>query len=180
MPLLLASGKATGQHAAGTAHSKRENGMFAFDVNAAGFARATPQEVWRVLTDYDALPRFVPGLTQSTVLSRKDGEILVEQQSTAGFLFITQTTRLVVRIVEHPLSAIDVSLVEGDMQRYDAHWTLAPAVEGRENGTRITYSGTMAPAFFAPPFLVRPIVEANVKKTVDAVIAEIERRAGRR
>jgi ribosome-associated toxin RatA of RatAB toxin-antitoxin module len=157
-------------------HRNNHHGASMFDIHAKGFVRATPDQAWRVLTDYESLPRFVPDLVHSRIVSRSGQEIMVEQESRAGFLFVSQTIHLVVRINEHPTSRIDVALISGGMKQYDAHWELVPATEGTTSGTQIRYSGTMAPAFYVPPLIGNMIVQANVSKTVNAVIAEIERR----
>jgi ribosome-associated toxin RatA of RatAB toxin-antitoxin module len=159
------------------AHRIQQNGEAVFEVNASSFVRATPQHAWRVLTDYDRLAEFVPDLVSSKVVSRTQHEAIVEQRSQAGFLFVSQSIRMVVRITEQPFSKIDVAQVSGDMRHYAAHWELAPFAKDGVDGTRITFSGTMEPDFFVPPLLGTPIVQGNVRKMVEAVASEIERRS---
>ncbi|MGH8808890.1 MAG: SRPBCC family protein [Noviherbaspirillum sp.] len=153
------------------------DGVAYFEIHASGFVRATPKQAWRVLTDYERLAEFVPDLVSSRLLSRTKREAIVEQQSRAGFLFVTQDIHMVVRIGEQPYSTIDVTLVEGDMKHYRAHWELQPFAQNGVDGTLITFSGALEPEFFIPPLLGRPIVQANVRKMVQAVVAEIERRS---
>ena len=166
------------RHSSVQAHASRisRNGQTFFDVSAAGFVRVTPAQAWRVLTDYERLPEFVPDLVASKVMSRTAQEIIVEQLSEAGFLFVSQHIRMVIRIREQPYSAIDVSLVSGDMKHYAAHWALEAATLDGIDGTHIAFTGQMEPDFFVPPLLGRSIVQANVKNMVQAVVAEIERR----
>lgn len=152
------------------------NGQSLFEISASGFARASQEQTWRVLTDYDRLTEFVPDLETSTLISRAGEEVIVKQRSKAGFLFLSQTIHLVVRIIERPYSGIDVALVSGDMRQYSAQWQLAPATHDGIDGTRIIYTATMEPDFFAPPLFTRPMVNASVKRTIEAVVAEIERR----
>jgi ribosome-associated toxin RatA of RatAB toxin-antitoxin module len=149
-----------------------------FDVQAIGFARATPQQVWRVLTDYERLPEFVPDLVSSKVVSRTPQEILLEQHSKAGFLFVSHSIHMLVRVEERPFSAVDVALVSGDMRRYSGRWTMEAYTQNGVAGTRIGFHGTMEPDFFVPPLISKPIVLANVRRMVAAVVAEIERRSG--
>jgi len=152
------------------------NGEPLFEVTAIGFVHAPPEQAWKVLTDYARLPEFVPDLVSVRVLSRNGNAVRIEQMSSAGFLFLSQTIRLVLQIEESPPSTIDVALVEGDMRRYDTHWDLEPVGHDGATGTRVTFSGVMEPKFFVPPLFGRAIMEANLKRTVEAVVAEIERR----
>ena len=158
------------------AHRISRDGQTFFDVSATGFVRVTPEQAWRVLTDYERLPEFVPDLVASKIVSRNAQEIIVEQLSEAGFLFVSQRIHMVIRIHEQPYSAIDVSLVSGDMKHYAAHWKLDAATMDGMDGTRVTFTGEMEPDFFVPPLFGRSIVQANVKNMVQAVVAEIERR----
>ncbi|RZI44313.1 cyclase/dehydrase [Herbaspirillum sp. HC18] len=153
------------------------NGETFFEVTAVGFVRATPEQAWQVLTDYEHLPGFVPDLTSVRVVSRTGNEVVVEQKSSAGFLFIEHVIRMVLHIEEQPHSTIDVSLIEGDMKRYRTHWDLDPATQDGVHGTRVIFSGAMEPDVFMPPLVGRAIVQANVKRTVEAVVTEIERRS---
>lgn len=82
---------------------------------------------------------------------------------------------LVVRVTEHPFSALDVALVSGNMKHYASHWELEPVQ--RKAGTRIAYRASLEPDFFVPLLLGRAMVQADVQKTLTAVMAEIERRS---
>src|SRR3569833_2266756 len=147
-----------------------------FEVNASGFVHATPEQAWRVLTDYDRLAEFVPDLLSSRLISRKGSQAVVEQRSEASFLFVTHPIHIVVRLSEQPFSSIDVALISGNMKRYSAHWQLAPSVRDGVHGTRIIYSGAMEPDFFIPPVVGESIEQSSMKKMVEAEIREIEHR----
>ena len=154
----------------------RQQGRALFEIRVSGLARATPQASWQVLTGYERLQEFVPGLLSSTLLSRSGPQVILEQEGVAGFLFLQQIIHLVVRVVEQPFSTLDISLISGDMQHYTSHWELAPAAQG--NATRISYFGSMVPDFFVPPLLGSAIMRADVRQMMTAVIAEIGKQAG--
>lgn len=158
--------------------TKNEHAMF--EVNATGFVRAAQDQAWNVLTDYNRLQEFVPDLQSSTLLSREGQEAIVEQHSEAGFLFVTQAIHMVVRVTEQPYSAIDVALVAGDMRSYSARWELVPVMHNGTEGTRIQFSGMMEPDFFVPPLIGRSIVQVNVRRMVEAVLGEIDKRSAER
>lgn len=152
------------------------NGQPLFEMTAIGFVRATPEQAWRILTNYDRLPEFVPDLLSIRLLSRSGNVARIEQKSSAGVLFVSHTIRMVLQVEEAPFATIDVALVEGDMKRYDTHWDLEPEGIDGAAGTRITFSGVMEPDFFVPPLVGRAMVQTSLKNTLAAVVAEIERR----
>lgn len=147
-----------------------------YDVRVDGFVRATPQQIWKVLTDYDAMHIFVPDLTSSKVISRNGNEVIVAQEGKASFLFISKKIHLVLRVTEQPFSRIDIALVSGNMKQYASHWDLLPITrEGVFAGTRISYFGKLEPDFFAPSLFGSSMVETSVKKMVEAMIVEIDK-----
>lgn len=157
-----------------------DHGSPSFQLDARGFVHVPPQQAWQVLTDYEHLPTFVPDLLRSKVLSRGPHEATIEQVSRAGFLFVSHTVHMVVHVDERPFSAIDVTLVSGDLRYYRAHWALAETTRQGESGTLITYSGELAPKFYLPPLIAQPLAQAQVHRMVAAVISEIEARGRQR
>lgn len=160
------------------AHAQRGhrdgNGFFA--VEASGFAQAGLPQAWAVLSDYDRLAEFVPDLSSSRVVSRTGPVAVVDQVSRIGIMLMTYVVRMQIRIEEHPMSALDVSLISGDMRHYEVHWTLEPARQGGVDGTLLRLSGELEPQFFIPPMVGQPVVQANVRQLMEAVVSAIEKR----
>lgn len=152
----------------------RSKGRILFDIQASAVVRASQHQTWAVLTDYARLQEFVPGLQSSKLLSRRGDEAIIEQLGSIDFLLHQQAIHLVVRVTEHPISHLDVALIEGDMKHYASRWTLTPAAQ--EGGTRLDYHGSMELRFFVPLLLGRILVQADVQKMLAAVVAEVERR----
>ncbi len=184
--LLLVSLPFSDMRAQDTSHAARAataverisgNGPAFFAIHAQGFVRATPQQAWRVLTDYERLPEFVPHLRVSTILSRNGHEVLLEQETQTGFVFISQTIRMQLKVTERPQSGILVRMVSGDLRSYQAEWELTPAIEEGAEGTRVSYKGSMEPDFFLPPLVGESLVRKDVDQMVEAVMREIERQA---
>jgi ribosome-associated toxin RatA of RatAB toxin-antitoxin module len=159
-----------------TARRASRDGMAFFEIQAVGTVRAAQADAWKVLSDYERLPEFVPGLLTSKIVSRKDHVCLVEQESRAGFLFLSQRLRMQVRIEELPASGIEVSLVSGDVRHYRAHWQLEALPDAA--GTRVSLTAEIEPAIYLPPLFGIPIMQESMRQMVQAVTAEIERRAG--
>lgn len=153
----------------------RRDGVFVFEVHAAARVRASLSRTWEVLTDYERLPEFVPELVYSRILERNGHQVTIAQQNRAGFLFVSQLVSMVVRIEEHPMTALDVAMVSGDMRHYSAHWELAPLTPDGADGTSIAFTAALEPNLYLPPFVGTPIMQASVTRMVEAVVREIER-----
>jgi len=144
-----------------------------YQVSAHGEVAAAPADVWRVLTDYERMPEFVPDLRHARVLARNGDQVTVEQFGTARFLFLRRDIHLVVQVHEQPIAQIDISLVNGDMRLYSCRWRLVPVPS--TGGTRLVYSGTLAPKFYVPSLLGANMVGADIKKMMAAVLERLNR-----
>src|SRR3954463_2734988 len=56
------------------------------EVTARALIAAPQSLIWEVLTRYDDLPRFIPGIARSVVLSRQGNNVTLEQSGEARFL----------------------------------------------------------------------------------------------
>ncbi|SHH42245.1 SRPBCC family protein [Massilia sp. CF038] len=144
-----------------------------FDVTAHGTVKASPAAVWKILTDYERMPEFVPDLERTKVLSRAGNRATVEQFGRARFLFFSREIHLVVQVLEEPSNAIDIHLVTGDMKVYRCRWEITPVPE--TGGTRISYAGKMVPKFYVPGMLGSNIVRRDIERMMDAVLERLDR-----
>ncbi len=143
-----------------------------YEVNATGTVAASLPTVWRILTTYERMQEFVPDLTSCRVVSRNGNEVIVEQFGNAHFLFMSRAIHLVVRVNETPLSAIDISLISGDMKHYEARWELTPIPE--TGGTRISYHGKLLPSFYVPGMFGNQMIRGDIERMMSAVLARID------
>jgi ribosome-associated toxin RatA of RatAB toxin-antitoxin module len=142
-----------------------------FQVVASGTVKAAPAHVWKVLTDYEAMPEFVPDLKKNKVVSRTGNRAVIEQAGVARFLFLSRAIHLVVQASEEPMSAIDISLVNGDMKVYACRWELTALPDG---GTRVSYSGKMVPKFYVPGMLGSNIIRRDIERMLVAVLDRLD------
>lgn len=143
-----------------------------FEVTASGAVKAAPAAVWKVLTDYEAMPDFVPDLEKTKVMSRTGNRVIVEQSGVARFLFLSRNIHLVVHIAEEPISSIDIKLVHGDMKVYSCRWEMTPVPE--TGGTRITYTGKLVPKFYVPGMLGSNIIRRDIERMMKAVLEKLD------
>ncbi|MES2128615.1 MAG: SRPBCC family protein [Pseudomonadota bacterium] len=143
-----------------------------FAVNASGAVQAAPMAVWKVLTNYERMPEFVPDLQTSRVIARMGSDVVVEQFGVARFMFMSRDIHLLVRVTEVPITAIDIGLINGDMKVYSCRWELVPLASG---GTRINYTGKMVPRFYVPGFLGANIIRSDIQRMMTAVLARLDK-----
>ena len=143
-----------------------------FEVVASGTVKASPADVWKVLTDYERMPEFVPDLEKTRVISRVGNNAIIEQAGVARFLFLKRSINLVVHVREEPISTIEITLVTGDMKTYQCVWQMTALPDGA--GTRIAYSGKMVPKFYVPGMLGSNIIRRDIERMMGAVLQRLD------
>ena len=128
--------------------------------------------VWQVLTDYDNLQRFVPGMRSSRIVSAAGQPLLLEQKGESGLLFLRVSTELTSRIIEVPKNEIRFEQVKGNLKRMAGSWKLEP----HDHSTRISYRAEVEPEFALPPLIGPAVMAQNIRVMIEGVVREIERR----
>lgn len=144
-----------------------------YQITASGTVQAAPAAVWKILTDYERMHEFVPDMQASRVLARVGGKVIVEQFGTAHLLFIRRDIHLIVQVTETPTSVIDIALVTGDMKVYHCRWELVAVPE--TGGTRVLYTGTLAPKFYVPGMLGANFIRSDIERMMSAVLTRLDR-----
>jgi hypothetical protein len=125
------------------------------------------------LRDYDHLSEFVP----TVVLSRRityQGQPAIEQIGRARFLLFSFRARTILREWNDPASGrLMLDAVAGDFSTYESTWTFHPAPAG----TRVVLSSQVVMKRWVPQWLARRELKKNVRVSLEALIAEMERRA---
>ncbi len=170
--LLIACAPAMAAEPEVAARRIESGGEQVFEVEASGSVKAPPTAVWKVLTDYERMPDFVPDLTRARVISRTGSRVILEQAGVARFMFLSRAIHLVVQVNETPMSVIDITLVTGDMKLYDCRWRLTPLADG---GTRIDYSGHMVPKFYVPGVLGSNLIRRDITRMMQAVLDHLDK-----
>ena len=128
---------------------------------------------WQVLTDYDKLASFVPGMRSSRIVSAPGEPLLLEQKGESGFLLLKVPIEVVSRVDEAPLTTIRFRSVGGNLTSQTGEW----ALERHDHATWVRYSANIAPGFPLPPIIGPAIVGREVRIMVESVASEMLRRA---
>jgi ribosome-associated toxin RatA of RatAB toxin-antitoxin module len=128
-----------------------------------------------VLTDYEHLAEFIPGITRSVVKERRDNRLIVEQAGEARFLLFTFPVEVTYEVIESPQGSISSRAVAGNLKRMSGRY----GIETEGAGSRLRYEGFVDPDFNVPDFLEAAALRAMVDEQFAAMAAEIERRAAK-
>ena len=74
----------------------------AIDIRASTVLNADTATVWRVLTDYDRYPEFIPDLRTSRVIARRGAIVTVEQSGDAALWLVKWPLNITFEINELP------------------------------------------------------------------------------
>jgi len=144
-----------------------------FAVQATATVAAPAAVVWEVLTDYDNLARFIPGLSLSAVHLRSGNRVQLEQKGEARFLVFSYPIEVVLEVLESPSNSISSRAVGGNLKRMNGRYDLKSA----RGGILLRYTGELEPDFGLPPIIGTLAVRSMVEEQFGAMVAEIERRA---
>ena len=157
---------ALGTHAtAGEVSVRIEQHGEVYIVAADFVANAAPPVAWRVLTDYDGLAGFVPGMRSSRIVSTPGEPVVLEQKGTSGFLFFRVPVEVLARIDEVPMQSVKFQSIGGNLRNKRGEWVLA----GHDHATRVDYRAEITPEFSLPPLLGPALMGQNVRGMVEAV-----------
>ena len=143
-----------------------------FDVEASAEFDAGAELAWAVLTDYDRLAEFIPGMNQSRVVSRDGHAVVVDQSGEASLLFFTFPIQVRLAIEEQPYDRIESRAISGNFRELSGNYRL----EVRGTRLLLRYSGRMTPDFAVPPLIGTLLVRKTVAKRFRAMVDEILRR----
>ena len=169
LPLLLLLLPA-GSHAADiSVHATRTGDTF--EVDATAEIEATVADAWKVLTDYDRLSEFIPGMLESRVVSRDGSSVVVDQRGETSVLFFNYPIQVRLAIEEQPYERIVSTAVSGNFKDLSGVYVL----QARAGRLSLRYEGKFTPDFGYPPLLGTMIVRSTVEKRFSAMVHEIEK-----
>ena len=147
-----------------------EDGEAFVDVNF--HVRATPQEVWAVITDYDHATSFISNLERSAIVSRGEDSLLVAQKGRMGLGPFSLTIETVTEVRLSPYKEMHGRMVSGNMKKNESTTRLV----ADENGTRLVYHLESIPQVWMPPIIGRALIEMETRARFRELRDEILRR----
>jgi carbon monoxide dehydrogenase subunit G len=150
----------------------REDGGV-YSVTARFHVTQAPAVALAVLTDYERIPRFMPGVETSIVLERAIGRSVVEQQAVSRVMMFSRRVHLVLEITEGPDTLRFRDRSGRSFARYEGMWRLC-----QENGgTQILYELAAQPSFDVPEFLLKRLLRRDSGQMIEGLRREIAARS---
>jgi ribosome-associated toxin RatA of RatAB toxin-antitoxin module len=82
-----------------------------------------PTWIWKALTDYDNLHRFIPNLEHSRVLWRRDRRVGVEQVGSQLFCGLKFSARVTLELTEEAEAGrLPFRMIQGDFRSFEGEW----------------------------------------------------------
>ena len=142
-----------------------------FEVEATAEIEADVADAWKVLTAYDRLAEFIPGMQESRVASRDGSRVVVDQRGEASLLFFTFPMRVRLAIEEFPNDRIVSHAIAGNFKELHGVYYL----QARDAGLQLRYEGGFTPDFGVPPLIGTLLVRSTVERRFGAMVREIEK-----
>ena len=136
---------------------------------------AAPVDVaWRVLVDFRAWPRFVPGLKRIGVEERGERSVALRHETESVGVAVDFTAVTSVDAERHRLALVLDESAANDIAAMRASWELTPLPWG---GVRVVLRSAIDSGRPVPGWIERRVVRQQLVETVARFGAEVQRRA---
>ena len=141
-------------------------------IDASFIVPVAPQQAWAVLTDFDNIPNFNPGVLSSKVTGRTGNRVQVSQKAATKYGFLTFSYDSTREIDLVPFSKIQERMITGRMRKLEETTQLFP--EGEH--TRITYNAVLIPGSWIPPMVGNAFIKHEARQQFTELVNEMIRR----
>ena len=165
-----------------------------FEAEAVLDLAADVQTVWETITDYDALPGFLPGIHTCRVIERRTPtktveHLVIEQHGEFRFLLFAQAITVWLNVEHELLRMAQAKAVSVEMglfrQRaidvFEGRYELTPlGASRRAPRTQLRYTAVIGLTLPPPPAIGSMAVRRNLSAQLEAVAEEVARRSRRK
>ena len=137
---------------------------------SAEFSVPQPSSVaFAVLTDYEQIPRFMPGVTTSIVRERSAERVVIEQEAVSRMMMFSKRVFLLLEVNEEANLLRFRDSAGRSFSLYEGAWRLSQ-VDGQ---TAIRYELRATPKFDVPGFLLKRLLTRDAKMMIERLRHEI-------
>jgi ribosome-associated toxin RatA of RatAB toxin-antitoxin module len=137
------------------------------------------ERIWKVLTDYEALPDFLPNLAKSRLIEHPNGGIRLEQVGSQRLLNFNFSARVVLDLEEYFPKEINFRMIEGDFKGFSGSWCLEPCCLGEYVGTNLCYTIQVWPKLTMPVRIIENRLIKDLRLNLVAIHQRVEDLASR-
>jgi uncharacterized protein YndB with AHSA1/START domain len=142
-------------------------------VLAAVLIKATPEAIWRVLTDCVQAPLFVPGLKRCRRINGASDGSWEEFEQEVQYSWFLPTLSFVFRAEYERPHLIRFRRISGDLKDEEGTWVLTSTTDG--SATVVQYEAYVDPGFWVPQVLVN----RSLRKDLPAALSGLRERVTR-
>lgn len=121
-----------------------------------------------MLTDYDNLPEFIPGLLQSHYKRIAKNRVQVLQKGAVKVFIFHVRMESLLEMEETPNQRIIFKQLEGDFVSYDGEWNFSATTDG----TLLSYKARLAFKPFVPMLLAKSVLHNDLEEKFVAIEQE--------
>jgi hypothetical protein len=163
-----------------------------FEAEALLDLAADESTVWQTITDYPALPRFMPGIRACRVIERKSPDaddverLVVEQKGEFRMLLFAQSMDVLLDIEHQPMRVaqararrFDLGLLKARaLDAFEGRYELTPRpMRGGPARVELRYTALIALRLPPPPAVGSVAIRQNLAAQLEAIAREVARRA---
>ncbi|MEH2248280.1 SRPBCC family protein [Nostoc sp.] len=138
------------------------------------------EQIWKVLTDYEALPDFIPNLAKSRLIEHPNGGIRLEQIGSQRLLNLNFCARVVLDLEEYFPKEINFRMVEGDFKGFSGSWCLEPYSLSEDIGTNLCYTIQVWPKLTMPIGIIENRLSKDLRLNLLAIHQRVEELASKK
>jgi carbon monoxide dehydrogenase subunit G len=150
--------------------SKLENGVTG--LKSTIYINAPPEQVWKVLTDYNNLKRYIPRMVESDLVEDKGNLKVIALKGEFRVLLLKKTIHVTINMHETYPLRIDYEKIAGNFEVYQGFWMLEELPSTK--GTHLTYVSELKPSFLAPDFIFLGILKKDITGALSALRKQAE------
>ena len=151
--------------------SSIDNGVVHVEVQT--LIEAPHNLIWEVLTDYNRLAEYIPGMLSSRLLRYEGQTAFVEQHGVSELLFFKIPIDVVVKTIEFKPYSISIELVSGNLDYLSGGYHLTQI--GDEDLWVLSWSGFLDPSLPIPNFIAERFIRNNIMSQFLGIISQIEK-----
>ncbi|MEH1834689.1 MAG: SRPBCC family protein [Nostoc sp.] len=137
------------------------------------------EQIWKVLTDYEALAEFIPNLAKSRLIEHPTGGIRLEQVGSQRLLNFNFCARVVLDLEEYFPKEINFRMVEGDFKGFSGRWCLEPYSLGEYIGTNLCYTIQVWPKLTMPVGMIENRLSKDLQLNLLAIQQRVKELASK-
>jgi uncharacterized membrane protein len=134
--------------------------------------RASQDEVWSVLTDYDHMADFIGNLQSSAVIARTGNTLDVMQKGTARYGLLSFPFETVRRVTLTPQREIHSRIMSGDMTGSE----IVTRINADGPITQVSVHSRYVPTIWIPPVIGTSVIASETRKQWLTLREEVLRR----